>query len=516
MEKCDMTANLDVNELLVHFNDDITPEMKNYVREVALRNSRYIFVTSGKHKKGHCTHCNSKFHVTDPVKQNAKGICPKCGSVCTYKHAWRGHKNLVDRAHFVWFSKSPIDPSVVTAQLFYTSLDFSEHYENINVTCLPIARYVFHKSGSNMLEHWWWNNTWNAKGTIGKPNTVSFSNTPCYFARESLKDAAENTQLQYSCWEQYKDHILLEYLALFYKYPSVEMLTKFGFKEVVMSKLIGTRTYSAIDWNARKPHLILKLSKKDFEIVQQSDFRVKWSSDLLDLRLYQIALKEKSKLTFEQLRVASNFFSLEHHVGTFNYLNKHTTIHKLFNYAKKQYYLHQEHYVRADQVLISWRDYIRDCHTLKVELTELVLFPRNLYKAHQETLKRVKHYEDELMKQKAMKRYSQVKKYEFTRGDFMLRAPKTTKEIIDEGSKLSHCVGSYADRHVKGQTCILFLRKVTDPETPFYTVELKNNKIVQVRGKKNASATEEIQDFIDEFTKQKLTYPSKSKERKVV
>ena len=44
------------------------------------------------------------------------------------------------------------------------------------------------------------------------------------------------------------------------------------------------------------------------------------------------------------------------------------------------------------------------------------------------------------------------------------------KEIEDEGRILSHCVGGYAERHAMGKLSIMFLRKVSEPDKPYYTV----------------------------------------------
>ncbi|MCY1250002.1 PcfJ-like protein [compost metagenome] len=117
----------------------------------------------------------------------------------------------------------------------------------------------------------------------------------------------------------------------------------------------------------------------------------------------------------------------------------------------------------------------------------------------------MKHYEDELMRKKAKERYEKIKHYEFELGQIKIVVPHTAKEIIDEGNKLSHCVGGYAQRHVDGQTTILFIRKTENLDEPFYTVEVKNEKVSQVRGTKNNPATEDVQAFIEEFKKQKLT-----------
>lgn len=66
---------------------------------------------------------------------------------------------------------------------------------------------------------------------------------------------------------------------------------------------------------------------------------------------------------------------------------------------------------------------------------------------------------------------------------------------MKEGNSLHHCVGSnsYLDQHIKGQTTIIFIRKKDDIETPFFTMEYRSKKIVQIQGKYNR---EEVPDTV--------------------
>ena len=50
---------------------------------------------------------------------------------------------------------------------------------------------------------------------------------------------------------------------------------------------------------------------------------------------------------------------------------------------------------------------------------------------------------------------------------------------------LCHCVGGYADRHMRGVTTILFLRRSSAPSTPYVTIEMDGNQIRQIHGYHN-------------------------------
>jgi hypothetical protein len=54
------------------------------------------------------------------------------------------------------------------------------------------------------------------------------------------------------------------------------------------------------------------------------------------------------------------------------------------------------------------------------------------------------------------------------------------------------------------KTAIVFIRRKEDPDTSFYTVEIKNDSIQQVKGFGNALATEpEVLRFLDKWMKAK-------------
>ena len=78
---------------------------------------------------------------------------------------------------------------------------------------------------------------------------------------------------------------------------------------------------------------------------------------------------------------------------------------------------------------------------------------------------------------------SQLNVQEYDNGEFSITIPKTTKDIINEGKALHHCVGVYVDKVVRREDMIYFLRK--DREVPYVTIEVKDKKVTQVEGDMN-------------------------------
>ncbi len=499
-----------IKSLLAHFPAEVPEHVQFEADEKALLLSRYIFVSSGKNRTGYCTHCRNTFPVENPIKQNGKGECPVCFSKCRYKKAWLGRKALIDTACILHCQKSVLNPSVVTVEWLYASRDYRESFENVSTEYAAVARYVFDydRKVCQKIEggcgcRWW---------TESGFSTPSFLQNRSFMSRNimhgTFEDGIAGTPFQYSGWQRYDYEDVLKYLPLVAKYPSVEILTKAGLDSFVKAKIYGYKTYSAVNWSKSKLHHIFKMSKQDFQMLREknSESSLYYVRDFLfNAWVVQQWRKEKSKMNIDELQKNMQSFSVKDDLKTFKFIRQFTSLHRLFNYANKQFEKDGKHFVRRHQVLITWQDYINDCQKLKIHIDEANIFPKNLRKAHEETIKRVKHYEDELMRKKAKDRYEKIKHYEFELGQLKIVVPFTPKEIIDEGSKLSHCVGGYAQRHVDGQTTILFIRNIKEPNESFYTVEVKNEKVSQVRGIKNQPPTEEVKTFVEEFKKQKLT-----------
>ena len=255
---------------------------------------------------------------------------------------------------------------------------------------------------------------------------------------------------------------------------------------------------------------VLKLSKQEIKAIRDLKISVSYYA----LYLYHQSKKDRSNLDLKEAVHLSHLIE-SYREDDLKALQNYTTMRKIYSYIKKQYAnKNRKHYSYASQVIGTWKDYIADCKKLEMDITqESILFPTYLYKAHQETIKRIKYMEDQELNKLIDQRMKALNKYSFEYKGLFIRPVVSTKELIDEGNALTHCVGGYAKRYANGETNILVIRKTSQPDKPFYTVEIKNDAIWQARGLKNCSPTKDVQAFIDAFTKAKLT--KKTRGRKV-
>lgn len=504
------------NKYLEHFNDVITDKIDKFAIDIVFKDCRYLFVEKKVDKYlGYCTHCNAEYEVMN-LKHNENVICPNCKSELQVKLTRYGRKGLQNYACFLTFDKSMTDKeNTIVARGFYAKRDYSDDYKNVKTRYKEIGRYIYSPKESVMLRNrYYWDlerKKWDKCCSIGKYNIDGLSSCPSYVDVGSFRTAIAGTRFKYSPYRNYT-YNLTNFLEVYNKYPLIESLEKMGFTKLVQMKVSKERMGRVLNWRAKDIFKLLKLNRAEVKEIQSENIKVTPNF----LTFYREAKEKKYKLTIKEIEESE---SILNHYGTSEKtkeeIEKYTTWTKAFRYISKQNEnKSKSKFLDKVDTLRTWKDYISDCEKLKLDLTKsITLFPRNLYKQHQNTIKQIKYQEDKELEEE-LKKYTKIReKFNFEYKNLFIRAAKDQKELIAEGDKLHHCVGGYAKRHCKGQTNILFIRKKDEPDKPFYTLEVSNSdEVVQVRGIKNIEPTEEVKELMKAFEKEKL---NKKKSKKV-
>ena len=80
---------------------------------------------------------------------------------------------------------------------------------------------------------------------------------------------------------------------------------------------------------------------------------------------------------------------------------------------------------------------------------------------------------------------------EFDYKNWTIIYPKSTQDIKDEAVQQNNCVASYIDKVIDGQCHILFLRHKDNKNKSIVTIEVRDKKVVQQKGKFNRDTNEE-------------------------
>lgn len=144
----------------------------------------------------------------------------------------------------------------------------------------------------------------------------------------------------------------------------------------------------------------------------------------------------------------------------------------------------EDHYATLFEL---YRDYLEAAWALGYCMEHgKVLWPEDLTAAHDAaTAELAQKQAAALRRGVAADARTRKAKYEFELDGLRIVFPMTAAAIKREGKALDHCVGGYAERHMKGVTTILFLRRAEAPATPYITLEMNGNAIRQIHGYHN-------------------------------
>lgn len=180
------------------------------------------------------------------------------------------------------------------------------------------------------------------------------------------------------------------------------------------------------------------------------------------------------------------------------------TLHKFSRWAEKQ----------GDKFnLTIYVDYLNLAKRLNLDLKDyFVTFPKHLKEAHDELDGCYKEMQFDIKlsnyakdaDEKADKFNEVVKrnaKWCSENEQFEVVSPRSTHDLGLEGIKLRHCVAMYIDDIIKGEKVVMFLRRKSEPDVPFYTMEIMGNTITQCKGYRNTNRTEEVDKFLHKYAK---------------
>ena len=287
---------------------------------------------------------------------------------------------------------------------------------------------------------------------------------------------------KYSLANEYTYQDYIKYLRIYEQYPQAEYLMKLNLKYYATSKTI------------------LKLIEKD------KQFR-KW---LIKNKL-EIYLKSYYISTivtaYKQNKDLDKTQQLELFIKSFSKNEHYREIKELFNGNIEQFF----NYITSQQINASlYIDYLNACKYLKLKMQE------NKNKIPHD----FKHWHDirideyTTAKQKADKEERKAFNLKFLniankylslqhnlKDVYISIIPTSPEDLVYEGKKLHHCVGSmnYDQKIVREESLIFFIRNKNKPNKPFVTLEysLKNHKILQCYADHNSKPDSKVMNFIN-------------------
>lgn len=462
---------------------------------------------------GYCTHCKNDVQVTAP-RHNKEGVCPSCGRTVTF-HAIGRNAYVYDQLTTQVVQQIGNE---LVARICKASVGYSD-YKNPTVRVWENARVFFSVSdGRYQTESFYYRygvekiTNWR-RGDRPKASKYYYCFEPdmCgHVYPNNLDKELKGTPWEYS---QLKEFYLFDgrpmtirpFMQTYINGPALEYLIKFGLYalavEAVYGDQEGGRIYgSPLNLKGRNLQEVLGVDKRYIPAMQEVDINIK------TLHLLQTFIESGISVdaAFLKWLMTHKVYDKEDIIRCLKYCSAT----KLSAYINSQSAALKEEKCRhsVSDTFGLYKDYIRFCEDLQYDLSDdFILYPRHIKDAHDRASDMFDKQKAKIYNEQISAEYEKwVKQYQMSAAGLMIIPPKTAEEIVEEGQKLHHCVGGYVARVAKKESVILFLRNVEQPETPFYTIEVKNGEVAQIRGNKNCVPTPEVETYMKVWESTKL------------
>lgn len=289
---------------------------------------------------------------------------------------------------------------------------------------------------------------------------------PAFYLNE--KEAIEAFG-KYSGWEDYpksyNSYNLFEYLCRYRKEAGIEYLVKNGYSNFV-------KCVTALNTKGRNFKEIFGVDKKYADVLKKS----------VHPRTTLRAVKEHPWIEPEDVQKLENLLS----ASTERHLEE-----KDYKYFLKN---------NVSPYRISfYEDYLRMAEKCGIPVNEnRYKYPKDLQKAHDEVQDKYDIILNKKLDEGIEKVANQMQKYVWTskKTGLCIVPAKSSEELIEESKQQHNCVRTYIKDVADGKTSIFFVRKTSDPNSSFVTLELKGKEIRQVYAERNTNVDEKTEKFV--------------------
>ncbi len=473
----------------------------------------YDYTRSKKQIMGYCTCCKNEVPIAD-VKHKTAGTCPKCKSKVTF--LTRGRRGyIIDR------STAQVIQRVSDNEIVIRFIKSFRKYSKCDIPYFSVyenARKFISWNSEGKCEYTDYYYSYNRGITTQWcKGERPIMNKYCYhfeadgsgmLYHRNLDNVLKDTPFQYSAVKQYyfsdKEPLYVaRYLREYTYHPTIEYLVKLGLYRLatyVVYGEAGHHYYSksdGLDCDGKNICDVLGVAKKDIPFIRAVN------PGIGQLKMIKAMIAEGRDPDMELFRWCSM-----HSISNTESISiplKYMTSHRLMKYANEFYATHKRQkygdngYSSMSNMLSDYKDYLDMSNKLGHDMkSSFVLYPNDLRAEHDRVSNLLKVRASKETDAKIRRLHTQwEQRYGFKKYGFVVVAPKSAKDIINEGDKLHHCVGRYVPQVVNRQCIILFIRSASHPQKPLCTVEIRDGKLIQARIQNNGDPPKEVQKFID-------------------
>lgn len=519
-------------------------------------NEQYFFkYKECDHRYGYCTACGKDVQIdienmrlwTDKhaacrsARHNDTVCCPACGHKVKIKDAGRGRNGLCNTA------------VIAVAQRIRNGgilLSFVRVYEDYthDFKAVPEMGRLLYAAYFNLNKHFVAKQQYGgglyisvkSKPTLQLPCTVepvklNHNNWKCTQGEGAkllgFEEALEKSNLRYLPWETYHEcaqqlhqsaitNYPVNLLGLLYQYSRYPVLTERLIKEGngdLVAEQVEWNYTAGLDYKQVVSYKAMRLTKPEYRKLKTQD-----NICCSTLKATKALKKYGCKMTDENVRFFLTFqysWSQQKCYKAFDFLRQYLSPQKAVNWVNRQAAVG---YGMPTNVLSDYSDYLDQCRRLGLDVNRKeVAVPQNLRDLHRQYSEELTHQANEKKAKEQAERAKKLakdlpklkQKYAYASSGLFIRPAEGPEDLLKEGCAQHNCVYScYTEKYLDRKTDILFVRKQSDPDQSYVTVEFKNGAVIQCRADHNRPAPPDVQEFMQAW----LAYLKSNRKTKAV
>lgn len=286
----------------------------------------------------------------------------------------------------------------------------------------------------------------------------------------------------------WSDSWILDFYIAAARYPDFEMLIKLGLND--LWKRLMDKLPTNINPRGKTIEDRLRIYKSRLKpLIEAKGHHEK-------LFLYQLEKRTGAHFTDEDIEIVETLRD-KCFGDKYQIVLKYATPKRVKNYMVKQkmWPNKSDNYDKSRpkrELMETYYDYLQMKADQGYEMNDIQVFPKDIRRRHDEMVLEAEKTKLDKRKKEVLEKYTRIKskyrrlseKYSAAAGGLIIRPAKDAAEIVEEGRILHHCVGGdgYLRSHNDGRSFILFLRKISEKDMPYITVEIRGDQIIQWYG----------------------------------
>lgn len=464
---------------------DLPKDWVRWVRKVGIpENYIYYEYTKKGTETGYCTYCEKDVPIKTP-RHNKKGRCPCCRHEITFKSV--GRAGTVRTGDNYMYLLQRCENGFMVREFVGSGCYRKGEYKNPEYSHREVRRAIYDRNGHGLRAYYWGDYKHSELRWIATSVCGTSSGWYDYAGRvygKTLPDLNKNELQRTGLVETIRgiDEIDPEkYLAVLKEVPQIEQMAKAGLPLLVKECVASYYPFKEYFKKHGAGNLakMLGTNAQGLKRLREN----KGGQQFLRWLQYE-------KATGKPLpdHAISWFCSQEVKADDLKFIRDRMSIVQIYNYMRRQI---RETGMSGKELLTTWADYLSMAQRFGMDTNDAIIYRvRKLRQRHDELVARCNQKELTLRAGEVLKEYPNIERvyesikgiYAFTAEDYTVVVPSCIEEIMLEGEHLHHCVGGserYWERIERKESYVLFLRRTSDLQKSYYTLEIEPDGTVR-------------------------------------